>query len=262
MPFAAGIHYFNHEPEAGGGENLVRLPVILIHGAGGNHLYWPPEVRRLGGQRILALDLPGHGKSSGVGQQSIRDYARSVLDFMDSLGIVRAVFVGHSMGGAIALTLGLDFAERAAALGLIASGGRLRVASPVLENTANAATFPLAVQLINEWAFGPQADPNLKALAARRMAETRPAVLHGDLLACDAFDVMARLEEIRVPTLVLCGTEDKLTPPHYSKTLAARIPGAALQTVDGAGHMVMLEEPRRVAGVLGVFLGTVSDNLS
>jgi pimeloyl-ACP methyl ester carboxylesterase len=251
MPFAAGIHYSFH------GGDTFKPPVILVHGAGGNHLYWPPEIRRLGDRRIFALDLPGHGKSGGVGLQSIPDYARSVVDFMDAAGLWRAVIVGHSMGGAIALTMGLDHAERAAGLGLVASGARLRVAPPVLSNTANAATFPLAVQIINEWAFAPQTDPRLKALAARRMAETRPAVLHGDLLACDAFDIMGRLGEIRVPALVLCGTEDKLTPPNYSKTLAAQIPGAALQTVDGAGHMVMLEEPRRVAGALEVFLSTV-----
>jgi len=252
MPFAAGIHYFFQE-----GGDVFRPPVILIHGAGGNHLYWPPELRRLAGFRVLALDLPGHGKSSGVGLQSIRDYASSLVTYMDNVGLSRAVIVGHSMGGAIALTLGLDHAERVAGLGLIATGARLRVNPLVLNNTANPATFSLAVQIINEWAFGPQAEPRLKAVAARRMAETRPAVLHGDLLACDAFDVMDRLSEIRVPTLVLCGTEDKLTPLLYSKTLAAQIPGAALQTVDGAGHMVMLEEPRRVAGALNVFLKTV-----
>jgi pimeloyl-ACP methyl ester carboxylesterase len=252
MPFAAGIHYFIQE----GGE-MLGPPVILIHGAGGSHLHWPPELRRLSGQRIFALDLPGHGKSSSIGLQSIRDYTRSAIDFMDSIELSQAVIVGHSMGGAIALTLGLDHAERVSGLGLIATGARLRVATPVLGNTANLATFSLAVQIINEWAFGPQADPHLKAVAARRMAETRPAVLHGDLLACDAFDVMERLGEIHVPTLVLCGTEDKLTPLTYSKTLASQISGAALQIVEGAGHMVMLEEPRRVAGVLKVFLMTV-----
>ncbi|MDI6770544.1 MAG: alpha/beta hydrolase [Anaerolineales bacterium] len=258
MPFAAGIHYFFHE-----GEDVRRPPVILIHGAGGNHLYWPPEVRRLAPYRIFALDLPGHGKSSGVGLQSINDYVRSVVNFMDAVGLWRAVIVGHSMGGAIALTLALDHADqvgaaqRVAGLGLIGTGARLRVFPAMLSNTANPATFSLAVQTINEWAFGPQADPHLKALAAKRMAETRPAVLHGDLLACDAFDVMDRLSEIRVPTLIICGTEDKLTPLTYSKTLASQIPGAALQTVDSAGHMVMLEEPRRVAGALTVFLKTV-----
>ncbi len=260
MPFAAGIHYSFHE-----GVDVRKPPVILIHGAGGNHLYWPPEVRRLATlvancattYRVFALDLPGHGKSSGVGLQSINDYVRSVVNFMDAVGLWRAVIVGHSMGGAIAQTLALDHAERVAGLGLIGTGARLRVVPAMLSNTANPATFSLAVQTINEWAFGPQADPHLKALAAKRMAETRPAVLHGDLLACDAFDVMDRLSEIRVPTLIICGTEDKLTPLTYSKNLATQIPEAALQTVEAAGHMVMLEEPRRVAGALTVFLKTV-----
>jgi len=124
MPFAAGIHYFVREEG-----DVFRPPVILIHGAGGNHLYWPPELRRLAGFRVLALDLPGHGKSSGVGLQSIRDYASSLMTYMDAVGLSRAVIVGHSMGGAIALTLCLDHAERVAGLGLIATGALARKSS-------------------------------------------------------------------------------------------------------------------------------------
>ncbi len=252
MPVAAGLYYFSH-----GVENPTRLPVVLIHGAGGTHLYWPPEVRRLGDFRVYAVDLPGHGKSGGTGCQTIGDYARHLVAFLDEVGIYKAVFVGHSMGGAIALSLALDHARRTAGLGLVATGARLRVASVILENTARPELFPSVVKTLNEWVFGPHAEPRLKELAARRMAETRPAVLHSDFLACDAFDVMNRLGEIKAPALVLCGTEDKMTPLKYSQTLASLIPRAALQIIDGAGHMVMLEQPRRVATLLGFFLTTV-----
>lgn len=252
MPVAADSYYFEHP-----GRERYSPPAILIHGAGGTHLHWPPEVRRLAGYRVFAPDLPGHGKSGGVGRQSVPEYARCVVDLMDAVGLSKAVVVGHSLGGAIALTLALDHADRVAGLGLIATGARLRVASVILENTANPATFPLAIKAMGEWAFGPEADERMKELAIKRMAETRPTVLHGDFLACDSFDVINRLGEIRVPTLILCGTEDKLTPLRYSEYLATQIPGAALQTIAAAGHMVMLEQPRRVAGALRVFLGTV-----
>jgi len=249
MPIAAGLYYFAHEAE-----NDARPPVILIHGAGGTHLHWPPEIRRLNGQRIFALDLPGHGKSEGVGKQSVADYARCVVDFMKALKLRAALIVGHSMGGAIALTLALDHVKCVLALGLVGTGARLRVVPAILEGTVNPATFPLAVQTINEWAFGPNASPRLKELAAQRMAETRPTVLQGDFLACDAFDVMARLEKIRLPTLILCGTEDRLTPPRYSEYLRDHIPSARLLPVKGAGHMVMLEQPAAVANALESFL--------
>jgi pimeloyl-ACP methyl ester carboxylesterase len=252
MPTATGFYYFFSE-----GGDPSRPPVVLIHGAGCNHLYWPPELRRLSGYRVYTLDLPAHGKSEGMGRQSVSDYARGVIEFMDAAMLARAVIVGHSLGGAIALTLALDYPDRLTGLGLIATGARLPVASFLLENCANPTTFPQALQAIQAWSFGPQADPHLKEQAARRMAEIRPAVLHGDLKACDAFDVTNRLEKVRTPTLILCGTEDRMTPLQYSKTLANLIPDAALQTIDGAGHMVMLEQPRRVASLLSVFLMTV-----
>ncbi|RME86948.1 MAG: alpha/beta hydrolase [Anaerolineae bacterium] len=252
MPLAAGLYYFAHEPE---GDDQV--PVILIHGAGGTCLHWPPEVRRLEGRRVYALDLPGHGKSEGIGKQSIEEYARVVVDFMKALKVRSAVVVGHSMGGAIALTLALKHRRRVHALGLVGTGARLRVAPAILESTASEATFETAVQMITDWAFGPEVSPELKSLAAQRMAETRPTVLHGDFVACDAFDVMDKLGKIRVPTLILCGTEDKLTPPRYSEYLREKIPDSRLVLVKGAGHMVMLEQPATVATALQDFLAEV-----
>jgi pimeloyl-ACP methyl ester carboxylesterase len=74
MPVAAGLYYFAHNP----GEHNCP-PVILIHGAGGTHLSWPAEIRRLQGQRMLAVDLPGHGKSPGLGKHSIPEYTQSLL---------------------------------------------------------------------------------------------------------------------------------------------------------------------------------------
>ncbi|WKZ51095.1 MAG: alpha/beta hydrolase [Anaerolineales bacterium] len=246
------IFHFSH-----GAENVSCPPLIFIHGAGGTHLHWPPQVRRMPGQRVFALDLPGHGKSGGIGSQSVADYARAVVDFLDAVRFNTAVFVGHSMGSAVALTLALDFPQRVIGLGLVGSGARLRVAPQILENTASEATFPAAVKLVNDFAFGASALPSLKELAARQMAEIRPAVLHGDFLACNEFDVMPRLGEIAVPTLILCGGEDRLTPVKYSEFLRDRIPAARLVVFPGAGHMVMLEQPEAVAQALSDFADSI-----
>lgn len=252
MPVVAGLYYFAH-----GIEQTSRPPVILIHGAGGTHLYWPPQVRRMNGQRIYALDLPGHGKSGGVGKQFIQDYAQSVIDFMKAARLRAAVMVGHSMGSAIALWLALAHPRRVLGLGLIGAGARLRVTPAILESAASPATFLNAVKMVNDYSFGPSADAHLKELGAQRMAETRPAVLYGDFLACDGFDVMERLGEIKAPTLIMCGAEDRMTPPRYAETLKERIAGARLQIVAGAGHMLMLEQPTIVAEALAAFLNKV-----
>ncbi len=253
MPLSAGMYYFDN-----GGDNWTRPAVILIHGAGGNHLYWPPEIRRLQGQRVYALDLPGHGKSEGIGRQSIADYARCVLAFMDSLKIRKAIFVGHSMGGAVALWLGLHNPSRTLGLGLVSTAPRLRILPELLSNSSTPATFPMAIKTAVDLSFSPQADPRLKELAAQRMSEVRFSVLNGDFLACEAYDEANILGRVKAPTLIICGAEDKMIPPRYSQAMHERIKKSLLHVVDGAGHNVMLEQPQVVANVLDLFLNSIS----
>ena len=86
------------------------------------------------------------------------------------------------------------------------------------------------------------------------MMQVAPQIIHDDFAACDAFDVMERLDEIHCPTLVICGTEDRMTPPKYSKYLVDGIANAELELIAGAGHMVMLEKPEPVAAAIGAAL--------
>jgi pimeloyl-ACP methyl ester carboxylesterase len=252
MPTSAGIHFFQHE-----GGKSAKPPLVLIHGAGGDRLSWPPEIRRLANARVFTLDLPGHGNSVGPGRQTVDDYTESVLGFLNAAGISRAVFVGHALGGAIALTLAIDHPDRVAGIGLISTGACFPIPSSILENAANPATFILAVQALIELMSFPDVPKILKPQFFRQLSSVRPTLFHGDLLACDKFDATSWLDAIRTPVLVLCGTNDQLTPRRFSETLAGQIPGAALQTIDGAGHLVTLEQPRRVAGLLSVFLTSI-----
>ncbi len=249
MPTAVNLYYFSHEAE-----DPASTPIILIHGAGGTHLHYPPELRRLNGYQVAALDLPGHGKSEGLGKQNINDYLKAIQDFMDEINLPAAFIVGHSMGSAIALQLALNTPDRVLGLVLLGSGSRLRVAPSILESTATEATFPLAVKAIVEWSFSSTTSPRLKELAIERMQETRPTVLHGDFIACNGFDISENLGEIQSPTLIICGTEDKMTPPKYSKSLHEEIPNSELELIEDAGHMVMLEKPRQVAEVIESFI--------
>lgn len=244
MPFDAGLYYqLSQEGEFG-------LPVVLIHGAGGHHLYWPSEIRRLPGYRIYAPDLPGHGKSSGRGLQTIDLYVRALAEWLDSIGIGRAVFVGHSMGGAIALTIALQQRERVIGLGLVATGAKLRVAPDLLNEVSAETTFNKAIEKIAARSFSSQAPERVVELALTRMQEIRPSVLHADLRACDGFDVSSRVGKIQAPTLVICGEEDRMAPLRYSQYLADQIEGATLTVIPNAGHMVMLEKPFEVEAAL------------
>jgi len=251
MPTAAGLYYFAHEVE-----NKTRPPVILIHGAGGSQLSWPPQIRRLHGQRVFTVDLPGHGKSEGAGRQEISEYALDIIAFMKELKLRGAVIVGHSMGSAIALTLAVQHSKQVLGLGLLGSGAKLRVAPAILDLTANAGTFSNAVKLVINCSFSEQADSRLKELSIKQMLETRPPVLHGDFLACNAFNMMDELPRVKTRTLILCGAEDAMTPLKFSEALRDSIPGAQLEIVPDAGHMSMLEQPDAVAKSLEQFLNT------
>jgi pimeloyl-ACP methyl ester carboxylesterase len=239
-----------------GGRVLIgaRPPLVLIHGAGGSHLHWPPEIRRMRGELVYGLDLPGHGQSASDVRDCIGEYARDLVQWMDSLEERSAVFVGHSMGGAIALELALEAADRVAGLVLVGTGARLRVHPQILTLTENDASYVQALELISTWSFSPQADARLVELAGMRMGEVDRRVIRMDLLACDRFDVMDRLGEIDVPTLILCGSDDLMTPAKYSNFLAQHIPSARLEFIRDAGHMVMLEKPEEVAGLIADFM--------
>ncbi len=251
MPTADGIYYFvsdlRQTPQS------APIPMVLVHGAGGNHLYWPAHVRRLPDLRVLAVDLPAHGQSSGIAEQEISAYARRLAEWAKSIGIERAIWVGHSMGGAIALTLALEYPKMTAALGLVATAARLPVSPYLLDATAHEATMPSAVEAIMKWAFSPQTPENLRTQAAKRMSEVRYSVLHNDFVACNLFDVSDRLGEIEAPALVLHGSADKMVPLREGEFLANNIPNAELRVFPNAGHMLMLEKPREVSEVLREF---------
>ena len=246
---AAGIAFEDHRPSGATGP-----PLLLVHGSGGTGLHWPEQVRRLAGRRVLALDLPGHGRSPGPPERTVAAAAARVTALLDALAIPSAVVAGHSMGGAIALTLALETPERVAGLVLVGTGARLRVHPATLALTADPAQLAAAARQMAAFSFGPGAGASLLEPFVEGLLAGAPGLLHQDLAACDVFDVMARLGEVTAPALVISGDEDRLTPPKYSEHLQAAIRGARRVRVPGAGHMVMLEAPERVAEAIDGFL--------
>jgi pimeloyl-ACP methyl ester carboxylesterase len=230
------------------------IPVILIHGAGGSYLSWPSNIRRLPGCKVFALDLPGHGKSAGRGYQSISGYAEGIIEWMQTIHLQQAVVMGHSMGSAIAAQVTLDSPDLVSAVILGGSAARLKVSPALLEASASSATFHKAVEMIVQWSFFQGSPQRLKELANARMTEIRPTVLHGDLLACNTFDLDDRWKEITQPLLLVCGEADRMVPVRQSLYLATMIPGAKVEIIPQAGHMLMLEQPDRLEEVVLSFI--------
>lgn len=227
--------------------------LCLVHGSGGSSGVWVRQLEELADiAQVIALDLPGHGKSGGDGCVRIEDSVRVVHGFINTLGLERVVLGGHSMGGAVAQAFALAHPEGLAGLVLVATGARLRVLPKIFELLER--DYSEGVRFVTRLAVGPAAPPELVESLVRQTLGTPPAVLLGDFKACNAFDVMGRVHEIGVPTLIICGEEDQLTPPKYARFFKDRIPGARLVLIPGAGHYVQLERPEETNAALREFL--------
>ncbi|MEZ4770959.1 MAG: alpha/beta hydrolase [Caldilineales bacterium] len=227
-------------------------PLVLIHGAGGTHRHWPAELRRLPDWTVYALDLPGHGRSGGAGFCTVAAYREAIFGFLEAEGLEKVVLAGHSMGGAVVQDFALHYGGRLAGIVLVGTGAKLRVAPDIL--TGLLSDFENTARLITDWCHGPAASEQQKRLYLQQLLEESPAVVHGDYLACDAFDLRADLPSIHTPALVVCGSADIMTPPKFGEYLFANLPDAQLRTIPNAGHMMALEAPEEVTGAVESFL--------
>ncbi|HDD61557.1 MAG TPA: alpha/beta hydrolase [Chloroflexi bacterium] len=252
MPYLADLYYQAYQAD-----DPNRKTLILIHGAGGDHLSWPTQLRRLSGYRVYTPDLPGHGKSRGHGLQRIPAYGETVLEWIRELRLPKVILAGHSMGGAIALWLAINHPELLHGLVLMSSGSTLPVNLSLIEELATQVGFPTAVDNIMRWSFSPRIEPALVENVRKHMLKLRPSVVAGDFRACDRFDLSKRLDQVAVPTKILVGDEDKMTPIRFSEELAEGIQDAELDVIQGAGHMLPLEQPDGVAKTVRGFMDKV-----
>lgn len=243
---------------------------------------------------IVLPDLPAHGKSDPIPGASIQEYAEAFLPFLqavhdqipsghsqptgslDSNGassgqdIVEGsktidrpgglILGGHSMGGAIALQIALTRPELLSGLVLVGSGAKLGVSSQILEGLVNAPQETQAV--VARWSFTKNADPALILRTMRDLAGSPPERTLADFRACNAFDVRDRIAGIAQPTLLICGSEDVMTPPRYSTYMAERMPNARVHIVDGMGHAVMIEAAKEVSEAIASFAEEIEKDRS
>nr|BAL54785.1 hypothetical conserved protein [uncultured Acetothermia bacterium]BAL59864.1 hypothetical conserved protein [Candidatus Acetothermum autotrophicum] len=249
MPILTIRHRELFVAQAGQGQPAL----LCVHGAGGDHTIWGEQLRELAKDfSVAALDLNGHGRSPARAGDGLATYVEDVLAVLEYLN-TPTVLVGHSMGGAIALTVALQRPSNLVGLGLVGTGAKLKVHPQILELCQT--DFERAVELVVSWAFGEGASAELVQRAREQMRRNDQAALSRDFASCSTFDVIDQLGAISVPTLVLCGREDKLTPVKYSEYLQRNIPNAHLRVIERAGHMVMLEQPDAVAQALREFCG-------
>ena len=240
----------------GGREFDPALPaIVFLHGAGMDHSVWALLARAFAshGLGVLAPDFPGHGRSAGAPLTSIAALADWTAALVEVAGVRAARLVGHSMGSLVALETAARHRESVTALGLIATAAEMRVSDDLLD--AAKADDHAAVDMISLWGYGYHATiggseaPGLWMLggAERLLERARPGVIFADLSACNDYrDALAAAAKVTVPSIVIQGSRDLMTPAKGGKAIAAAIPGCRLTVLEGAGHMLMTERPDQV----------------
>lgn len=239
-------------------------PLVLLHGFPFSSSLWRDQANGLADIcRVITPDLRGHGASPAPeGTYTMELLAQDVLRLLDTLGVEKAAIMGHSMGGYVALALWRLAPARFTAFGLIAShawadtdeGRKARYSqvNAVGERGTRAIVDAMLPRL-----FGPNLaeDEPIKETAESLMMATKPSGVTGSLrgmaLRPDSSDLLA---DIDVPTLILCGDADRIVSLARAEAMAAALPNATLITIEGAGHLPMLEQPHATTLALRTFL--------
>ena len=245
----------------------TKLPcVVFIHGAQNDHSIWALQSRWFAhhGFAVLAVDLPGHGRSAGNPLPSIEDLADWIELLLEKLGAgdtANVSLVGHSMGSLTALECAFRHPARIARIAMIGTAVPMPVSDvllgPAKDNEAKA------IAMINGWSHSPRGTvggntvPGMWLLGASRrlMERQKPGVLHNDLAACNAYSHgMEAAASLSCPALIVSGNRDMMTHPKAAAKLAAAIRDVKSVSLDGAGHALMAEQPDAVLDALRAFI--------
>ena len=229
--------------------------MVFVHGAANDHGVWALQSRYFAhhGANVLAVDLPGHGKSGSEALTSVDALGDWVIALLDALGVASTTLIGHSLGSLVVLSATARHRDRVSKLALLGPAVPMPVSDVLLD--AAKANDHVAFELINGWSFSPGKTLGgnpvpgwwMTGNGMRLMERTRPGVLHVDLMACHTYATgLEAAAQVRCPTLVLLGARDLMAPPKGTQALLAALPDARAVTLADCGHALMAEQPDAV----------------
>lgn len=228
--------------------------LICVHGSAGNHHAYDRLLDALPGRDRYAINLPGRAGTDGPALGTAAEMQSFLSRFIESEVKGDYVVVGHSLGGGVAIEHALSpHSARLQGLVLLATGARLRVLPTILQFFDQGAKNGVRPSLPPAF-FEPGADRALVDEAIMAFELTPIETGAADWRAADRFDRMQELEDIGVPTLIVAGSKDTLTPPKYAEYLAAKISEAQLRIIEGASHMLVMERTAELARWIERFL--------
>jgi len=237
--------------------------IVFIHGAANDHSVWALQSRYFAhhGRNVLALDLPGHGRSGGASLRTVAAIADWLIAVLDAQKIRTAALVGHSLGSLAALDAAGRYPERVERIALLGPSVPMPVSDALLD--AAKRDDHAAFEMINGWSFSPadQLGGNrlpgvwMTGNSMRLMERSRPGALYADLGACNGYaEGLAAAARVRSPALLIVGERDQMTLPKNARALAATLAGSRTITIPDCGHSLMVEAPDAVLDALREFL--------
>ncbi|MGZ5200485.1 MAG: alpha/beta fold hydrolase [Telluria sp.] len=250
--------------------NAALPTIVFIHGAQNDHSVWALQSRSFAhhGFGVLAVDLPGHGRSPGPALDTVEQIADWLIALLDAAGVQQAVLAGHSMGSLVALEASHRAPARVRALALLGTTFPMKVSDALLETSRT--NEQQAIDMVTIWSHStiapkPSAPApgfwmmgGLRRLMQRMSQQNPNALFFTDFSACNAYaNGQVAAEAVQCPTLFILGSKDMMTPPRSAKLLTGAIKHGRIVTVD-AGHAMMSEQPDAVLDALYGFASTVA----
>ena len=241
--------------EEGGGN---QTPILFLHGVGSDKSVWKPQLDHFGStRRAVAFDYPGYGESEFVADATRDDFAAAILAAMDALHIDSAHLCGLSLGGVIAIAMHSAASDRCASLIIADSFAAHPDGQGIYDRSVAASQAMTMGDLANARAgmlLGSEATDELNAEIVETMGNIDPAAYRLGAAAVWLADQIDRAAEIGVPTLILVGDEDRITPVSLSEELRDLIPASKLQVIAKAGHLSNAEQPQAFNSAIESFL--------
>lgn len=225
---------------------------VFLHDAGGNAGIWRNVAALLDGEHsTIVLDFPAHGRSGGTESlKSIEAISAFLAASLRTLGLRPAVLVGHGMGAAVAIETARHAPDIVAALALVNAAAHCHIAPETLETWQNVMRGR-APQPFTTESFSPKTDFAVMRQGWTEQVQTDPRVRYHDLVAWSHYDATAVLGEIGVPTTIVAGADDGITPPAQAEELRRGIRGSQLIILPDAGHLLPIEKPAELAKTIG-----------
>ncbi|NOY70540.1 MAG: alpha/beta hydrolase [Deltaproteobacteria bacterium] len=231
--------------------------LFLVHGAGLSKGLWERQLGAFPGlAATIAIDLPGHGESRNPAKKNITEYADAVMDLVRHTGARQPVLCGLSMGGAVCLDLLIRYPEFFVAGILMHTGAKLTVNRLLFDTLKKGIEEHL--DMIAAFAVSPKSDSKKMKPLIRDISVLSVETATGDFTACNTFDRMGDLSAVKVPVLVVTGSDDLITPGKYGAYLVEHISDSRLFIIKDAGHLSPLERPEAVNEVISGFLTEIS----